>query len=189
MTAAATLTRLHRRDLRALTDQSARDLKGLWRIASSAAVSRDRLIVGLIALADEYGPAAAALGADYYDELRDVERVRGSFRASPSGGIAEEALEVLARVAVGSLFGADPDPDAALTLATGGLQRHIANEDRETVRQSSLEDPRARGWMRVGGGGCDFCQMLIGRGEVYTEETATFEAHDHCSCSAAPAFS
>jgi hypothetical protein len=30
--------------------------------------------------------------------------------------------------------------------------------------------------------------MLIGRGAVYSEATADFAAHDHCKCSAVPAF-
>jgi hypothetical protein len=30
--------------------------------------------------------------------------------------------------------------------------------------------------------------MLLGRGAVYTEASADFEAHDHCNCGAAPAW-
>jgi hypothetical protein len=30
--------------------------------------------------------------------------------------------------------------------------------------------------------------MLIARGAVYTEVTADFASHDHCNCSAVPAF-
>jgi hypothetical protein len=40
----------------------------------------------------------------------------------------------------------------------------------------------------LGGAGCDFCQMLAGRGEVYSAETADFEAHDHCGCTAEPIY-
>jgi hypothetical protein len=53
---------------------------------------------------------------------------------------------------------------------------------------SSIADPKARGWMRVGSGRCDFCRMLIGRGAVYTESTVDFHAHDHCGCGATPAW-
>ncbi len=183
----AALTRLHRRDLRALTRQATSDLSKLWRIAGPVSASRGRLTVGLLALSEAYGPAAATLGADYYDEARDASRARGRYRAAPSAGIAPEALEVLAGVAVGPLFGADPDPLAALTLAAGGLQRHIANEDRETVLQSSIEDPQARGWVRVGGGGCNWCQRYLD-GEVHYADGYDFPAHDHCNCTAQPVF-
>lgn len=68
------------------------------------------------------------------------------------------------------------------------MQRRISNVARDTVTQTSVADPRTDGWMRVGVGQCSFCQMLIGRGAVYTESTVNFGAHDHCKCQAAPAF-
>jgi hypothetical protein len=70
------------------------------------------------------------------------------------------------------------------------MQRRIANFSRQTVMGSSVADPKARGWQRVGAGECKtgFCDMLIGRGAVYSEASADFAAHDHCKCSAAPAF-
>ena len=38
----------------------------------------------------------------------------------------------------------------------------------------------------LGGEGCEFCQMLAGRGAVYSAETADFEAHDKCACTPEP---
>jgi hypothetical protein len=186
--ALATLTRLHRRDLQALAAESAKDLRVFWRGFKSAESARDMLMEGLPQLVALYGAAAATMGADYYDEARDVEGVRGSYRAAPAAPAGGESLDVLARVAVGPLFQAVPDFASALTLAEGGLQRHIANADRETVTLASVDDKRARGWERVGVGGCDFCSMLLGRGAVYTEATADFAAHDHCNCTAQPVF-
>ena len=54
--------------------------------------------------------------------------------------------------------------------------------------RSTLADPKADGWQRTGVGECKFCEMLIGRGAVYTEATGDFGAHDDCHCSAVPAF-
>jgi hypothetical protein len=68
------------------------------------------------------------------------------------------------------------------------MQRRIANVSRYTVAESSVADPGATGWQRVGAGSCAFCRMLIGRGAVYTEAGADFASHDHCNCSAVPAF-
>lgn len=44
------------------------------------------------------------------------------------------------------------------------------------------------GWRRVTSDNpCDFCAMLAAQGAVYNaEETADFEAHDNCSCTAEP---
>ena len=185
--AQATLTRTHRRDLRVLTDQSARDLREFWRGFGSAESARDMLLDGLPRFVSIYGAAAATLGADYYDELRDASSVRGRFRAAPVEPVGSDALEVLARVAVGPLFQEVPDEASALTLASGGLQRHIANADRETVRLASVEDKRAQGWVRVGDGGCDWCRQYLD-GEVHYAEGYDFAAHDHCNCSAEPVF-
>jgi hypothetical protein len=54
---------------------------------------------------------------------------------------------------------------------------------------SAVADPGASGWQRTGSGtSCTFCRMLIGRGGVYSEATADFASHDHCNCSATPAW-
>lgn len=94
----------------------------------------------------------------------------------------------LAHWAVAPLFGADPDATTALSKVSGGLQRIIFNADRDTITFSSIQDPRARGWQREGAGECDLCQLLLGRGAVYTEESSQFETHDRCRCVGVPAF-
>ena len=75
----------------------------------------------------------------------------------------------MARWGVGPLFKAVPDATWALTLVTGGLQRIIADADRETVRFSSIQDKAARGWVRVGSGECDWCKQFLD-GEVHYNE-------------------
>ena len=184
--AQALLTRTHRRDLRILTGQATNDLRVMWRDFGSADAARSALLRGLPLLVSAYGSAAATLGADYFDEARDAAGVRGRFRAEPVETVADEALDVLARVAVGPMFGANPRPGDALTLAQGGLQRHIANADRETVRQAAVQDRRA-GWVRVGDGGCDWCARYLD-GEVHYVEGYDFAAHDHCNCSGRASF-
>jgi hypothetical protein len=112
--------------------------------------------------------------------------LKGRFRAIPAEPEIDRT-DALARWGVGPLFSAEPDFAAAKTLVAGGFQRLVSDADRHTIARSSVADPRAKGWMRVGSGSsCGFCQMLLGRGAVYTEATADFESHDHCNCSAAP---
>ena len=185
--ALTTLTRLHRRELAVLTDEAKRDLEKLWREFSSPEAARAMLMRVLPQLVAIYGAAAATLGADYFDDARDDAKVRGRFRAEPAEPVDGEPLDVLARTAVGPLYGAKPNLLNALTLAQGGLQRHIANADRETVRLASIEDKRTQGWVRVGDGGCDWCQQYLD-GEVHYVEGYDFNAHDHCNCTAQPVF-
>ena len=77
----------------------------------------------------------------------------------------------------------------ALTQASGSMARLVLNGGRETLLRSLAADDQARGYQRVlGGGGCDFCQMLAGRGGVYSADTASFDAHDRCGCTAEPVY-
>jgi len=176
----------HRRELQTLTGLAGRDLDKFWRQFTTADMARDGLLDVLPLLVDLYGSAAATLGADWYDELREQAEVRGSFRSIPAELPDRGRTDALARWGIAPLFAAEPDFTSALSLVTGGLQRIVANADRQSVTASAVADPRARGWERRTTGGCDFCRMLAGRGAVYSEATADFESHDNCHCLAVP---
>lgn len=179
----------HRQSVQQVSDLAIRDLAAVWADFDSATVARDRLLAVLPRLILVYATAAAVVAADFYDDLRDEAGVRGRFRAIPAELPDPGRAESLARWGVGPLFADEPDFAASLSRVSGGLQRVIANADRHTVAGSAVADPGARGWQRVGvGTSCDFCQMLLSRGAVYTEATAQFEAHDHCNCGAEPVF-
>lgn len=180
------LTRAHRADLVKLTGLASNDLSLIWREFNTVQALRDGLIEVLPRLVAIYGSAAATLGAEYYDEMRLLAGASGTF-----SGIAADLPDVgrtdaLARWGVSPMFSATPTPDSALTLVTGGLQRIISDAERESVIRSSLADPKSAGWKRIGAGACPFCQMLIGRDQLYSEATADFASHDHCHCSAYP---
>lgn len=175
----------------ALTSASQAEVAAIFREMPSASAEeiRDRLLDELPALGDDYHLQASSLAADWYDELREAAEVKRAFTAVTANLPDEEQWLALARWSVGPLFQSSPDPDAALTLVQGGLQRVVANGHRATVQRSSLADPQAAGWARFGNGDtCRFCRMLIGRGEVYRAATAKFGAHDHCNCVAGPVF-
>lgn len=184
----ATLIATHRRDLAALVRLAVGDLGVVWRTVDTPAAARDTMLELLPQLADVYGSAAATLGADWYDEMRDAAEVPGRFRAVPADLPDRGRTDSLARWAVGPLFQATPDYTSARTLVEGGFQRLIADADRGSVARSAVADPGARGWQRAGDGSCTFCSMLIARGAVYSEASADFASHDHCNCVATPAF-
>lgn len=179
----ATPTQL-RRSIAALTTLAGRDLHALWRQVTTAAQARQALEDVLPALIETYGVAASAVAADWYDEAREKAGVSRSFRAIPTA-LPDPGVSAL----TGWALAEAKTLETVLPLVSGGIQRRIANASRLTVTTSTLEDPRADGWQRTGVGECDFCNMLIGRGAVYTEATVDFGAHDHCNCQAAPAFS
>lgn len=174
-----------------LTRLTEADLRRLWvRIANQPPEAvRDALMDVLPLLADEYGTAASVMAADWYDDVRVAAEVAGLFQAEPVPPPTSARFEALARWGVDPLFAADPAADVALTRISGGMQRIIADMHRETVVQSSLLDPAALGWRRVGqGDNCGFCNMLIGRGDVYSQKGVAFKSHDHCNCVAAAVF-
>lgn len=170
-----------------LSTLAAHDLRGLWRTVKTADQARDALENTLPSLALTYRLASATVAADWYDELRDHHGIRGRFSALVPD-IDHAGADVLARWGVGPLYSAQPDWSSARTLIEGGLQRRIADAARDTVRESSIEDPRARGWERETAGGCEFCEMIASRGVVFSEASADFASHDNCQCIAVPAF-
>lgn len=167
-----------RRLIRDLNLDVQRELQAIWRSSNGDPAAIAELLGELV---QEYGSAAAAAAADWYDELRADEGVRAGFLASVPEP-PEPGTSALVHWALG-----EANSEAAFqTLVAGGIQKRIANYSRDTVTLNTAADPRSRGWMRIGSGGCDFCAMLIGRGAVYTKATADFASHDHCDCSAAP---
>ena len=174
-----------------LTTLARRDLAAFWALVQDWPVEqiRDALMDVLPALGDQYGDAAAELAASYFETARERADARGSFTPVLAEPPSRARWEALSRWGVDPLFSAAPDAQTALTLIAGGLQRSIADQHRLTVVESSLADPAASGWRRVGvGDNCGFCRMLIDRGHVYTEAGVTFRSHDNCNCAAAPSW-
>lgn len=165
------------------------DLLGSW-VNGPADVVRDHLMDTLPDLANLYAPAAAALGADWYDEARAASPdAQGRFTAITVDPPETGLTDVLARWGTGPLFQAEPDMAAAQSLVAGGLQKITGDAHRGTIITSIARDPYALGWIRqTTGASCDFCVMLAGRGAVYSAETANFSSHNDCDCVALPKF-
>lgn len=174
---------LLRSRLAQLTGLANRDLNALWRQVNDAAQARTALMDVLPALVATYGQAAATLAAEWYDEARLKAAAGGSFAAIPV-----EPSDRGAQALAGWATATAADMTSLQALIEGGLQRRIADSARETVMGSTVADPKASGWQRQAQGGCAFCQMLAGRGSVYSEAGADFASHDHCACIAVPAF-
>ena len=172
-----------RRALRDLNVIAQGDLRAMLRNLSDPRDGKVLLEQVLPDLVDTYGSAAGTLAADYYDDLRNIYKVPGRFTAW-TALVRDPGTDGLIRWALGQAT----DGASFTSLILGGVQKRITNVSRQTVMESSYRDPKARGWMRIGSGACDFCTMLIARGDVYSESTADFSAHDHDECSAAPAW-
>jgi hypothetical protein len=178
------------RDVLTLWQQlSLRDVRSSWPVLRTAltALIRDRFA------------QSAVQGAEYYRQARQAAGITSRLPLSVTQPPAEPLIQAtLDSTGPYSLLGrikqGQPLPQASdntgVQLA-GAAQRLVSNGARLAVLQSVDADAKAVAWARVTSGNpCAFCAMLAGRGAVYrTEATASFEAHNHCSCVAMPVFS
>ena len=142
--------------------------------------------------------ASASLSAGYLAAFRAAEGADGDFLPVLAGAFtrrgAATALTVTGPVAVKIASGRGELLDAAVeigkTLSAGAAMRWALDGGRDTIFASVAADDQALGYARATSGApCYFCAMLAGRGAVYkSEETASFEAHDHCSCEPEPIY-
>lgn len=166
-----------------LSDDAEADLAAVWAQLTPATFY-DALMDLIPALVGDYGDAAAALTAEWYDEHREELNVSGRFSADVPADpkLGGEALAGWASAL------ARENVDTALTRTSGGLVKRIFTASRDTLTIATEQDPQARGWQRAGRGECTFCRVLISRGAVYTKASVNFGAHDDCKCVAVPAF-
>ena len=185
------------RDLNAaLRASTTRDLIKLWPLLDFKRL--DATFPGWVqasaALIDRNHGLSAELAAEY------LRRSRTAIIGTPgdvslAAKLDSKRLEaVLSIVAVArfkqglmSGYTANKAAQHALVSTTGAAQRLVEEGARRTVADTSVADPAARGWARgVRSDACGFCRGLAGRAGVYTDETASFGAHDHCTCYAFP---
>lgn len=167
-----------------------RDLNRFWSTLNlnNPETARDALLRFVPALVETYGSAAASVAADWYDEQRSLEVVGSRFRAVAAEPVKSDLMEAQVRFGAQHLFTLNPEQTLAFLL--GSATKYAVAPSRDTVVTSAIKDPAARGWSRhTSGHGCGFCDMLAGRGHVYTQATVGFEAHAHCNCAASPAWS
>lgn len=151
---------------------------------------RNSLISQTNLVVSQYGDIAASMAAEWYEDIRISEGVRGTFRALPQASPYDsDAVEGMVRRAVGPMFDESPDVAAVMRTVAQNAGKYVLAASRETVRKNSFIDPRGAGFQRIARpGSCDFCLMLVGRGAVYKRETAFFASHGACNCAAVPSW-
>jgi hypothetical protein len=190
------LTLVHRRQQLALRRSTVAQVEALWPALDWADLDRSfpGFAAEVLALVSKNRRTSTGLAAGYLRAFRVASGLSGDVRIVMPQMPTEQfttSLRVTSLVAAKKAATAGSPADVAmrnaLTQTTGAMSRLVLNAGRDTVLGSIKADPKARGWERVlGGGGCDFCQMLAGR--VYPTDNAGFDAHDHCGCTAEPAY-
>lgn len=147
-------------------------------------VARDALLEAYPAVALAYGTAASTVAAEWYEEMRRVEK-GGAYTARLSAPPDEVRFERTVRWAAAGLF--EENASSTLALLDGSLVRSLGDFQRDTINENVQRDSAAAGWHRIAQpDGCDFCVMLSQRGAVYKRATADFASHDNCRCKIVP---
>jgi hypothetical protein len=195
----AALTAAHRQAQLALRAQVIRDVIKLypaWRPSDPA--SYQAFEEALVLLTQARIKDSAAIAARYYELFALADSPVPARMVVPLTYLSSDAeiraaISATARAGVYRALGAGMGYEQAmangLVEVSGAVSRVVANGGRDTVIAAVKRDPKAQGWARATSGKpCAFCAMLASRGPVYKEETVGFQAHDHCSCSAEPAY-
>lgn len=197
--AGAALTTLQMRQqlaLRASVMRDALKLYPMWNLSDPS--SYDRFVEALVLLVQSRAINSAALAARYYEMFREVDLgltwgKAAVLAAPPTAAEISAAVGATARAGTYRALAAGQTVELAMrngmVQVAGAMSRQVLNGGRQTIIDMVQHDPYCNGWIRVSDGDpCAFCAMLLGRGPVYKEESADFEAHDHCACGAEPCF-
>ena len=195
----AVLTRKHYLTQLALRAGAARDVTSLWRTVdpTNLTATFDPFAQAATTLARVRHRDSAGIASGYQERFHKAEKVAGRaiIKLAPQL-VQSEALGLIRGAGLSGIINArraGQSPQAAarngLVKVVGQMTRLVLAGGRETILGSAAADPRASRWQRVTSGEpCAFCAMLATRGAVFSADTADFEAHDHCSCSAEVAY-
>lgn len=180
-----------RRNTSALSRLAIRDLESVWgSLDTNDSLALKRAALEFIPdLVQTYGSTASLLGADFYDELRNLPVSAGRFSALLSEPASLTRAQAMTRWGIGEVF--NGNPAAALINLSGGVQRLVMEPARATIARSASRDPVRTLWARVPGGGdtCNFCIMVASQGAVYGSEDSAGgmnDYHDRCECVPTP---
>ena len=192
----AALTIRHRQAQTQARALALRDFIQLWPVWQGDDESFMRLVAATLPLIRSYHRLSRSLAVDYFRAFRQAERAGGSAAPRPAPDIDPDrviaALRVTAQGATRQALQAGQSPEGAMRTAlvrtSGSVTRQILAGGRDTLVLSTGEDREALGWARVTDADpCPFCRMLASRGAAYRgQDTAEFQAHDHCACTAEP---
>lgn len=190
------LTRLYRAEQLRLAREGAAAVDAYFPLLDPHDVRRMR----------EWGAAVAGVAFDYRARAAESTalylsawgRLQGEVISSLAVGLSDEVaanvhkgFRVTGPVAYRTALKRHDASTSLLLMrrqVMGAAIKAVMDGGRDQVRDTVHRSPRLAGWRRrVSPDACDFCIMHAGRGAVFSAETATFAAHNNCSCVAEPA--
>ena len=159
--------------LESLSTAALADLRALLSGLEDLSPERSKAIL-FEAFPEVFNPYAAAssdVSASFYEEVRELAGVKGSFAA--------EALDTVESDRWGALVGAGTQPrmleqgasNLMFTFLSGGLTSILSTVAADTIYGNAQKDPVTTRFQRVPKVGCcGFCGMLASRGADYDSE-------------------
>lgn len=160
-----------------------------------------------------YGDMSASLAAQFYEAQRVDADVDGAFTVPLADPPLADQAEASLRWATHDVWPRGGEAEAqrrplasrlvvAERQAGAVVQRLVADQGRETIRQAAREDRQAVGYARAAAlGACAFCRLMASRGMVYASAgtagqdandrflgDGTAKYHNSCSCCVIPVF-
>ncbi|WP_461004710.1 VG15 protein [Trueperella pyogenes] len=137
---------------------------------------------------------STAMATAYLGEFARVEGagelVAGRLPQNELTAITNAHISVVRAVKARIAGGMSPEEAWRIqsAIAYGRLTQSVLDAGRAVITRADFRySGRPGRWRRISDGQpCAFCAMLVGRGPVYSEQTADFESHDHCGCGAEP---
>ena len=161
--------------LESLSTAALADLRALLSSLEDLSPERSKAILfeAFPELFDPYAAAASDVSASFYEEVRNLAGVKGSFAAETLGSVETDRW--------GALVGAGTQPrmleqgasNLMFTFLSGGLTSILSTTAADTIYGNAQKDPVTTSFQRVPKPGCcGFCGMLASRGAVYSSEAA-----------------
>jgi hypothetical protein len=159
--------------LDSLSTAALADLRALLSSVEDLSPERSKAIL-FEAFPEVFNPYAAAssdVSASFYEEVRDLAGVRGSFAA--------ETLDEVEADRWGALVGSGTQPrmleqgasNLMFQFLSGGLTSILSTMAADTIYGNAQKDPVTTRFQRVPKAGCcGFCGMLASRGADYDSE-------------------
>ena len=194
-TAGRLLTEAHRRSQLKIRAGAIAELLAIWPAFDFDDIdgSWPVLEASLIPLVLRRRAQSVETAANYYRTFRNAEGVDGpatpALPDEPNRLLMVATLRLLGPIQAKKNIAAGVRDPASRTLTrlSGTVSRQVLSGGRETLIGSIESDPAAKGWRRITDSKpCPFCARLAGA--VVSAAKRDFQAHDHCGCSAEPAF-
>lgn len=198
-TEATRLTEFHRQGQARIGQATVDLMSRSWRLVDSTDLdgSFPRWLRVSETIIRSQAAQSARLSAGYYSAFRSLE-LGEPLPVDPVVDLSADTIAANMRVtgpgAVKRAMRVNPVERAmeiGRAMSARSASRLALSGGRGTIETAIASDRECIGYARATGGvACAFCSMLASRGVAYkTRESARFQAHDGCNCTAEPVYS